>query len=184
MRRKQARYELLKDLVVIVIGIFIAVMLNQLGFIDWLIFVLGGHELASFIAGLFFTSAFTIGPASVALIGIADNVSIHTVALWGALGAMCGDLVLFLFVRDKFSKDLTRALKPSFVKSVASTFHVGFMKWISPVVGALIIASPLPDEIGLTLLGFSRVPIAILMPIAFVMNTLGVYIIVWFAQAI
>ncbi len=43
-----------------------------------------------------------------------------------------------------------------------------------PMLDALIIASPLPDEFGVSLLGLSKVRVAVLLPIAFVMNFLGI----------
>jgi hypothetical protein len=49
------------------------------------------------------------------------------------------------------------------------------------VLGAFIIASPLPDELGLTLMGMSKVRLAVLVPVSFVMNAVGIYLLVWFA---
>ncbi len=182
MTRARARRELAKDLLYISIGIVGAIFLSGNGFIDFTIRLLGGQELASFVAGVFFTSAFTIAPASVALAHIGQLADIHTVTLWGGLGAMCGDLLLFLFIRDKFSKDLREAFKPLFIKHIVSSFHIGFMKWLAPLLGAAIIASPLPDELGLALMGLSKTKTLVLIPVAFVMNVIGVYLVISFAQ--
>ena len=62
------------------------------------------------------------------------------------------------------------------------SMHFGFMKWLSPIIGALIIASPLPDEFGITLLGLSKLKIMVLLPIALVMNMLGIYLLVTFSH--
>jgi hypothetical protein len=51
-------------------------------------------------------------------------------------------------------------------------------------LGALIIASPLPDEFGLALMGISRMRALVLMPISFVMNALGIYCIIWMVHAL
>jgi len=184
VRRDRARKELAKDILLIVFGVAIAIGLSKSGLLDWFIVFLGGERIASFVAGIFFTSVFTLAPATVALVHVAQDLPVHAVAIFGALGALCGDLVLFLFIRDRFTRDLTNALRPSVVKHFLNSFHVGFMKWLSPVLGAVIIASPLPDEFGLTLMGLSKVRIAILVPISLVMNWLGVYFIVWFSQII
>ncbi len=180
MRPVQARHELSKDIAFIVIGAALAGVLSWVGVISLLVNFLGGHEIASFIAGIFFTSAFTIAPAAVALANIAGQVPAAAVAFWGALGAMCGDLIIFLFIRDRFAADLVASLRPSLARHILNSFHFGFLKWFSPVLGALIIASPLPDEFGLMLLGLSRTRIAILLPVSFVMNMLGIYFIIWF----
>ncbi len=178
MTSSRARAELTKDLILIIIGFGFAVFLSRAGVLDEIISLFGNGIIASFFAGIFFTSAFTLGPATVALTHIASYTPIPTVALWGGLGALCGDLILFFFIRDRFTNDLMRALKPSFVKHVLHSLHFGFLKWLSPVIGALIIASPLPDELGVALMGLSKTRVAVLVPVSFAMNMLGIYLCV------
>lgn len=182
--RSRAKRELAKDVFFVLIGALIALTMSQIGAVDWLVSKLGGNVVASFVSGIFFTSVFTVAPASVVLAHIAERIPLPTVALWGALGAMCGDLLLFFFIRDRFADDLLNTLKPSLVRHVVNSFHFGFLKWLSPVLGALIIASPLPDEFGLTLLGLSKVRLAVLMPVSFIMNIIGIYGISWFGHIV
>ncbi len=187
VRSKKSKngYALLYDVIIIALGILVTIVLVKLGLINALVISLGDYSaLASFVAGIFFTSTFTIAPASVAIINIASHAPIPVVATWAALGAMLGDLILFFFIRDRFAEDLKSAIGKSRVKHVLHSFHFGFMKWLSPVLGAVIIASPLPDELGLSLMGISRVKVAVLIPISYVMNFVGVYLIVGFANLI
>ena len=172
MKINKARKELIKDLVLVIVGGFIAFALAKLGFIDWLVSLVGNVVVSSFLAGIFFTSAFSIAPAAIALVHI--NGPTQVVALWGALGALCGDLILFYFIRDRFADHLLQSLRPSFTRHILTSFHLGFMKWLAPVLGALIIASPLPDELALTLMGISKTKLTILIPVAFVMNLIGI----------
>jgi hypothetical protein len=181
MKRSRARRELIKDFLLILIGVAFALFLGTSGFLDQLIALIGNTAIASFAAGIFFTSVFTLGPASVTLVHVAEHGPLMSVAIWGATGAVCGDLILFFFIRDHFAEHLTKSLKPSSVRSFLSSFHLGFMKWLSPILGALIIASPLPDEFGLALLGLSKIRLAVLIPISFAMNMLGIYGLVWVA---
>lgn len=183
MRLKKARKELIKDILFVLIGAVVAIILSRFGFIDWFVNIIGNQVFSSFFAGLFFTSIFTIAPSSVALVNI-TNASMLTVAFWGALGALCGDLILFYFIRDRFAENLVASIRPSVTRYILSSFHLGFMKWLSPVLGALIIASPLPDELGLTLLGISKTRISILIPISFVMNFIGIIALLYFASVI
>jgi hypothetical protein len=75
----------------ITIGIFLAILLSKTGILDLVINNFINHYvLASFVAGVFFTSAFTIAPASVALVHIAEYAPLNWIAVWGALGAVCG----------------------------------------------------------------------------------------------
>lgn len=182
MKRSIAKKELKKDFGFIILGAVIAIILTKLGILQWIIDILGGQVIASFVAGIFFTSVFTIAPAAIVLANIGHHFSSHIVAIMGALGATCGDLVLFLFIRDRFEEDLMNSFKPSYIKKFFHSLHFGFLKWVSPILGALIIASPLPDELGLTLLGLSKTRVVALVPIAFVMNTIGIYLIIYFSN--
>ena len=184
IRRSKARRELAKDLLLVILGVVITIILVKSGALDHILAFLGGHVWGSFLSGIFFTSAFTLAPASVTLVRIAESSPAIVVSIFGALGAMCGDLILFLFIRDRFAANLMASLRPSFVKHFASSFHFGFLKWLLPLIGALIIASPLPDELGLGLMGLSKTRIAVLLPVAFVMNALGIYLLIWFAHSI
>lgn len=181
--KKKNTYALTHDVIMIAIGIAIAVFLSKIGFIDYLVSVFRDYYIiASFLAGIFFTSAFTLAPASISLIHIANSAPISSVVIWGGLGAMCGDLILFFFIKDRFAKDLMSALKPSKVKYILKSFHFGFLRWLSPILGAIIIASPLPDEFGITLLGMSKVRLAVLIPVTLIMNMIGIYLLIEFAH--
>ena len=182
MLRSKARHELLKDFILILVGVIIAIIIAQSGILDSILGLLGSGVVASFVAGVFFTSVFTIAPSSLALGHLLQNTPVGTVVLWGAFGALCGDLILFYFIRDRFSDDLKYSLRPSLVKHVAHSFHFGFLKWLSPMLGAAIIASPLPDEIGLSLMGMSKTRVAVLIPVSFAMNALGIYLLAQFAS--
>lgn len=184
-KRTRARKGLVKDLFLVIIGGVVAILLSKYGLIDTAISLLGSTVIASFFAGIFFTSIFTVAPASVALADIFQaSGSLHTIALCGALGAMIGDFIIFYFIRDHFMDDLTDSFRPSITKHIMSSFHFGFLKWLSPVLGAAIIASPLPDEMGLALMGISKIRTIVMLPISFVMNAVGIYAIIWFAQVI
>jgi len=180
--RDKTRYNLRDDLVIILAGIGAAILLAKYGALDGLIGLIGGDAPASFAAGIFFTSAFTIAPAALVLARMAETAPVWTVVSFGALGAMFGDLAIFFFLRDRFATDLEASIKTSVAKRVMSSFHYGFLKWLSPILGAFIIASPLPDELGLGLMGLSRTKATILAPIALAMNALGIYLIVIFAR--
>ena len=126
-RTKKNGYALLFDIIIIAIGILVAIILVKLGVIDALVYSLRNYSaLASFIAGIFFTSTFTIAPASVAIVHIAGHAPLPVVAIWGALGAMCGDLVLFLFIRDRLAEDIKALFPKSMVRRFLNSFHPAF----------------------------------------------------------
>jgi uncharacterized membrane protein YdjX (TVP38/TMEM64 family) len=100
-----------------------------------------------------------------------------TLAAYGAFGAMLGDVAIFFFIKDVFSEDVRGAIKASRFKRILSKTHFSFLRWFGPLVGALVIASPLPDEIGLSLMGVSKMKVRYLIPMTLVMNFVGIYLI-------
>ena len=176
-------FALVRDVVMIAIGIVIALLLSKIGLIEYAVSLFKDYYIiASFISGVLFTSVFTLAPASVTLVHIAQTSPILGVVFWGGLGAMCGDLILFFFVKDRFADDVKRVFKPKHMKMFMKSLHFGFMRWLSPVIGAILIASPLPDEFGITLLGMSKIKTAFLLPIAFFMNMAGIYLLIEFSK--
>lgn len=174
-----------RDLVIIGLTIVITMLLVHIGALEDLFSRLQeGVALGSFVAGLFFVSVFTIAPASIVLAELAQSSSLVTVALFGGLGAMFGDALLFLFVRDIFAEDLQEFLKKHKKVRLISHLHFGFLRWLSPIIGALIIASPLPDELGITMLGLAKLKLRSLLPIVFVLNTIGIFLIGLVAQSL
>jgi len=108
------------------------------------------------------------------LVKIASFSNPITVSFFGALGAMVGDLIVFLFVRHTLADDLIVLIRRSKYQKIFHRLHFGVLRFVMPIMGAIIIASPLPDEIGLALLGVSKIKTIYLIPIALVMNFLGI----------
>jgi hypothetical protein len=173
-----------KELAIIALSILLAIFLVRMGVIGQFLEVTYGLTiLASFISGMFFTSVFTIAPASIALAQIAKGVAPLEVALFGALGAMVGDLIIYLFIRDTVGQDIVYAIKHSKYKRFISYCNLGIIRFLTPVIGGLIIISPLPDEFGLAILGINRMKVSFLLPLTFALNFVSVYIIAVIAQS-
>lgn len=136
-----------------------------------------GVVFASFVAGLFFTSFFTTPPAIVVLGELAQEGNLFLVAGVGALGAVIGDYILFMFVRDRVAADASELLSGPRLKRFMRIMKRSHFRRVLPVVGALIIASPLPDELGLALLGISKMRTRSFFILSFCMNALGIMLV-------
>jgi len=113
--------------------------------------------LAAFISGMLFASTFTIASGSLFIIRLAQITNPFILIIFGGLGAVSCDLIIFYFFRHKVSYHASTIYKQIISKShLKKILHTPFFAWTLPVVGALIIASPLPDELGVSLLGFSQ----------------------------
>lgn len=136
----------------------------------------------AFITGIFFVSTFTVAPAAIVLYRLADTFNPYAIALFAGAGAVIGDYLIFRFLRDGVFQEL----KPLFAKMggsyIEKLLHTPYFFWLTPLVGALIIASPFPDEIGIGLMGISKIKPWQFVLLSFSLNALGIFIIVILAQ--
>lgn len=134
--------------------------------------------LGAFITGIFFVSIFTVAPASVILFDLARTLNPVLIATLAGAGGVLGDYVIFAFLRDKVFDEL----KPIFYKFggtlLKKLFLTPYFSWLIPIFGAVIVASPLPDEAGITMLGLSKVKTWQFLVITFLLNSIGILILV------
>jgi hypothetical protein len=179
MKKHEHRGKLLKDFSLFILGVIFAAILVRVGVLsDFLTATQGVLWLESFIAGIFFTSSFSVAIATVALLDIAHHAPALEVAFCGAIGSMIGDVIIFLFIRNVVTEDATRVIKKSKYKETLSFMHLGLVRLLSLLLGALIIASPLPDELGLGIMGLTKMKAWYVLPIAFAMNFLGILAVI------
>jgi hypothetical protein len=177
-RKKKQENNLFRDLAIIAFSVIIAVILVKTGILKSLLE--GTQDIkffGSFFAGLFFTSIFTTVPATVALGEIAREGSLFWTALLGGVGAMIGDLLIFKFVKNSLAEDISTLIQHNARKRFSAVFKLKFFRYFFAFLGALIIASPLPDELGLAMMGFSKVKTSLFIPLSFFFNFLGILII-------
>jgi len=134
--------------------------------------------LGAFLSGIFFVSIFTVAPASVILFDIANVHNPIIVAVAAVCGAVLGDYLIFRFLRDKVFDELNHLFKEMGGSYIKRLFSSPFFIWLIPILGAFIIASPLPDEVGIGLLGLSKVKNWHFVLITFVLNAVGIFLII------
>lgn len=172
---EQHRVNLFRDIAIILISVIIAVILYKTKTLEGILTSTKEMEIiGSFIAGMFFTSIFTVAPATVALMEIAQTNSVFLVAILGGFGALLGDYIIFRFVKDNLTKDILYLLRQAKQKRLISIFRLRFFRWLMAFLGAIVIASPLPDELGLAMLGLSKIKNSLFAPISFILNSLGI----------
>jgi len=113
--------------------------------------------LAAVIAGVFFASTFTAIAGGMIIIHLAVSMNPFLIVALAGLGAVAFDTFIFLFFRHHVSHEVNLIYQEinhhSHLKKLVHTKYFG---WTLPVLGALIIASPFPDELGVSLLGLSQ----------------------------
>ena len=175
----------LRDIALLVVSVAVAIVLVQSGSVHTILERSQEWKLvSSFIAGIFFVIIFTAAPAAVVLIELSQSYSLFWVALFAALGGLCGDLVIFRFVKTRLSISLLELLKKPTLERWQTIMRLRHWRWLLQLIGAVIIASPLPDELGVALLGLSKMSTARFAVLSFVLNFVGLLVILGVARAV
>jgi len=138
--------------------------------------------ISAFLGGMLFAFGFG-APFGVAILAtIADEVAVLIAGLVGGLGALLSDYLLFKFIRVTFNDEITR-----FKESRAFSFVDGVLiRRLPPklsfylTLGAagFVIASPLPDEIGVAMLAsIATVKERTFAVWSFALNTIGILVV-------
>jgi hypothetical protein len=176
---------LYQDTGIIALSILIALLVAQSAALERFITSIGELRLlGSFLAGTLFTSVFTTAPATVVLGEMAQANSAWTVALAGALGAVAGDYLIFYFVRERFAADMLHLLQQHGRRRLPRIIKLRSPRWLLAALGMLIIASPLPDEVGVALLGLSKTHQRFFLILSLAANFLGILAIGLIAKSV
>ncbi len=149
----------------------VAQFLSSLGTLKYL-----GVYLAGMLISFGFTAPFSVG-FFIAL--TPENIWIATII--GGLGAMTSDVLILKFIRFSFQDEFDRIRKTKTFNKINFFFNqtLGKMSvYLMYVFAGILIASPLPDEAGVTILaGITKIKVYTLAIIGFVLNSLGIFIL-------
>ncbi|OGM92514.1 hypothetical protein A2755_00255 [Candidatus Wolfebacteria bacterium RIFCSPHIGHO2_01_FULL_48_22] len=175
------RKELFKLLGIFIAGIVIVLAISRLNLLDELIRLLSGAGVfGPMISGIFFVFTITVATGASLLTALSETYPISYVAIWGGFGAAIGD-VLFFHVIRRIRRAFIRTSDEHVIASPQHIFkrieHSPLGRFLLPIVGAVIIASPLPDELGIALLGLSKMNRFYFFLLSYTLNTIGIYLL-------
>lgn len=141
-----------------------------------------------FIAGLLFTFGFST-PFSIGFFLVARPENIILATFIGGFGALISDLFIFKMIRFTFMDEFKRLEKTEPIKKfnkILSHRHLSKIKnYLLFIFAGIIIASPLPDELGVSMLaGLTKINSYTLGIISFIMNSLGIFVMLLLGNAI
>jgi hypothetical protein len=143
----------------------------------------------TFFAGMLYAYGFTSAPATAILLILAEEQNIFLAGLIGGIGALLSDLILYLFVRNIFADEIERLRSKSvlFGKVNSSSNKSGkpLKRYLMMAIGGFLIASPLPTEIGITLMAsMKNLGTARFLAVAYPLHTAGIFMILFAGIAI
>lgn len=169
-----------KNLTVVFISIVLAVQLSRIeGFHSFLIHLGGFGYIGAFIAGMLFVSTFTVATSALILLILAETLSPLEIGLIAGLGAVVGDMLIFRLIKDNLANEVEDIYNQmDRKKHLKKLFHSKYFNWMLPVLGGIIIASPLPDELGISLMGISKMNTLKFILLSYVLNSIGIFLVV------
>jgi len=140
-------------------------------------FIFGLGYAGSFLSGMLYSYGFTAGPATALLLIMAKQQNIFISALVAGIGSLFTDLVIFKLIRHSFMDEVRRLYRERLVAAIRGRTPGGIKKYMLPVIAAVIIASPLPDEIGVSMLAMSTHRTRTFCLVSYLLNTAGIFVI-------
>lgn len=138
-----------------------------------------------FILGILFAFGFTAGPATAMFLILAKEHNILFSGIIAGFGALLGDMLIFKFVRVEFAGEIKNLAKEKLFVYMRKHTPKFLKKSLAPFIGAIFIASPLPNEIGITLMaGSTKISLKFFSVICYLLNTAGIFAILLIGKAI
>lgn len=168
-----------KGLSLIFISILLTIFLSKYNFLDDALFNIRHTPfLGSFIAGILYVSASTAALGILMLSDLAKTLSPIEIAIIAGLGGAVGDFVLFRFFKGYLITEITPIYNRLGGKHLTRLMYHKYFRWGLPIIGAIIIASPFPDEIGIALMGLSQTKNYQFILLSLALDITGVFLLV------
>lgn len=124
-------------------------------------------------------STFTVATGVVILLMLIPHLSALTLGALAVLGAVIGDFLIFRFIKEDLEEEIVPIYNLVGGKHLNKLLHTRYFSWTLAVVGALIIASPLPDELGVSLMGISKMKTLEFLLISLMSHATGIFLIIF-----
>ena len=179
MKKKWHRYHY-KNITYMGVSVLIAWILLQNQYARYVLTHLGNYGyIGAFIGGILFVSTFTVSVGTVLLLILTSSLHPVEIGLIAGIGAVLGDVFIFQTIRNKgLIEEISHIFHYFGGERISHLIHTKYFSWSLPVIGALIIASPLPDELGVGLMGISKLKTYQFILLSFFLNSIGIFLVI------
>lgn len=168
-----------KGLTLIFISILLTIFLSGNDFLNQTIINTSSIPiLGSFIAGILYVSSSTAAFGVFILLGLSKNLSAIEIAIFAGLGGAVADFVIFRFFRGDILGEITPIYNKLGGRHLTRLMQHKLLRWSLPIIGAIIIASPFPDELGISLMGLSKIKNYQFILLSLFLDVTGVFLLV------
>jgi len=173
-------------LVTIIVGVMI--LYGGRNYAPFHQFLISLGYVGTFLGGFFYAYGFTAAPATAVLLVLAQEQNLIFAVLLGGLGAVLSDWLIFSFIRYSLLSEINKLKKEKVVKMIAKNsqgLFGSYHKYIFPTFSGFIVASPLPTEIGVSMMAsIKKLSVRKFMIIAYLLHSVGISIILFIGRNI
>lgn len=143
--------------------------------------------IGTFFAGFFYTSGFTSVPATTILLLLLAEQGLFVTWIIASIGAILGDIILVLLVSYSFEDEIQQISEESIILHTISLFAQKiagkFYKNLLPMIAAILISTPLPTEVGITLMTWLKtLKFRYFIATVGILHMIGIFVMLFFAQ--
>ncbi len=179
-KKSDKKLKFYRDIVIFAAAIAVAVVITRSeGFRSLLLQLTPLSVVAELIAGGLYTSFLTV-PISFSLLSvIAEHSNIYYIAAVGGVGATIGDYIIMrLIIHARQNMPISQPAKYSRVgKSMPIQIAL-------TIVGLLCLATPVPDEIAMGILGITKIRLSAFIMLVYPAKSLGILGVLLSLQAV
>jgi hypothetical protein len=141
-------------------------------------FSTGLGYVGAFLAGMFYVSLFTAGPAVVMLLELSGSLNPWLLVVVASFGTVAGDYIILRIFRDDIYGEMRYLSKKMGIRVKVKKKQRNTVNGLLALVGIFVLGSPLPDEVGIAMLGMTQHSKLTILSVAFLANALGIAFIV------
>ena len=139
----------------------------------------------TFLAGLLYPYALTSAAGTGILLILAKEQNILLAGGIAGIGALISDIILFLFVTHSFSDEVQKLSKETVVRTINRLIPDSIRVYLLATFAGLLIASPLPTEIGILLMtSIKNISFKKFIIIIYVLHASAIFIILLIGNTI
>jgi hypothetical protein len=141
--------------------------------------------LGIFISGILYVFSFTAPIATAMILIFSANKNILLLGLIAGIGSLVGDLIIFHFIRVSFADEINEFSRHRISLFANKKIPPIYRKYLAYLLGSFFIATPLPDEVGITILASSKdVQMKHFSVISYILNTGGILAIILLSKVV
>jgi hypothetical protein len=139
----------------------------------------------TFLAGLLYPYALTSAAGTGILLILSKEQNILFAGVIAGIGALISDIIVFLFVTHSFSDEVQKLSKETIVRTVNRWIPDSIRVYLLATFAGLLIASPLPTEIGILLItSIKKISFKKFIIIIYILHASAIFIILLIGNTI